>query len=38
MRDMERDYFMSADEAQKYGLIDEVIDQTRPMELAGGAV
>jgi ATP-dependent Clp protease protease subunit len=24
-RDVERDYFMGADEAKKYGLIDEVI-------------
>lgn len=29
LRDMERDYFMSPQEAQKYGLIDEVIDRTR---------
>lgn len=30
-RDMERDYFMNADEAKKYGLIDEVlIKKTNP--------
>jgi ATP-dependent Clp protease protease subunit len=27
-RDMERDYFMSAEEAKEYGLIDRVIDST----------
>jgi ATP-dependent Clp protease, protease subunit len=32
LRDMERDYFMSADEAQKYGLIDSVIETTRQLE------
>ncbi|MDL2342824.1 ATP-dependent Clp protease proteolytic subunit [Deinococcus sp. MIMF12] len=34
LRDMERDYFMSADEAQKYGLIDSVIENTRSLEAA----
>lgn len=29
LRDMERDYFMSPEEAMQYGLIDAVIDQTR---------
>jgi ATP-dependent Clp protease, protease subunit len=29
MRDMERDYFMNPEEAMKYGLIDEVIADTR---------
>ncbi|RJF73906.1 ATP-dependent Clp protease proteolytic subunit [Deinococcus cavernae] len=29
LRDMERDYFMSAEEALKYGLIDQVIERTR---------
>lgn len=33
LRDMERDYFMSPVEAQKYGLIDSVIENTR--ELGG---
>ncbi|PJI53290.1 ATP-dependent Clp protease proteolytic subunit [Methylobacterium radiotolerans] len=33
LRDMERDYFMSPAEAQKYGLIDSVIENTR--ELGG---
>ena len=29
MKDMERDYFMNPEEAMKYGLIDEVIADTR---------
>ncbi len=29
LRDMERDYFMNPDEALKYGLIDQVIENTR---------
>lgn len=29
LRDMERDYFMSPEEAMKYGLIDAVVDRTR---------
>jgi ATP-dependent Clp protease protease subunit len=29
-RDMERDYFMSADEAKAYGLIDEVLVKKKP--------
>ncbi|WP_216328248.1 ATP-dependent Clp protease proteolytic subunit [Deinococcus aestuarii] len=32
LRDMERDYFMSPQEAQKYGLIDSVIENTRQVE------
>ncbi|WP_153013779.1 ATP-dependent Clp protease proteolytic subunit [Deinococcus grandis] len=32
MRDMERDYFMSPDEAMGYGLIDSVVDRTRAQE------
>ena len=33
--DTERDYFMSADEAKKYGLIDEVITrQSKPLKLS----
>ncbi|WP_412027687.1 ATP-dependent Clp protease proteolytic subunit [Deinococcus yunweiensis] len=36
LRDMERDYFMSADEAKKYGLIDSVIENTREVDLVGG--
>jgi ATP-dependent Clp protease protease subunit len=34
-RTLDRDYFMTADEAKKYGLIDSVIDK-RPQEEAGG--
>ncbi|AOY81407.2 ATP-dependent Clp protease proteolytic subunit [Moorena producens JHB] len=29
-KDMDRDFFMSADEAKEYGLIDQVIDQRAP--------
>ncbi|THF86873.1 ATP-dependent Clp protease proteolytic subunit [Deinococcus sp. KSM4-11] len=36
LRDMERDYFMSAEEAKQYGLIDSVIENTREVELVGG--
>ncbi|UBV44062.1 ATP-dependent Clp protease proteolytic subunit [Deinococcus taeanensis] len=32
MRDMERDYFMSPDEAMGYGLIDSVVARTRSQE------
>ncbi|QFP75568.1 ATP-dependent Clp protease proteolytic subunit [Deinococcus sp. AJ005] len=35
LRDMERDYFMSAEEAMKYGLIDSVIENTRQIEEVG---
>ncbi|CAM3331975.1 ATP-dependent Clp protease proteolytic subunit [Deinococcus deserti] len=31
MRDMERDYFMSPEEAMRYGLIDSVIENTRDL-------
>jgi ATP-dependent Clp protease, protease subunit len=34
-RTLDRDYFMTADEAKKYGLIDSVIDK-RPQEEASG--
>jgi ATP-dependent Clp protease protease subunit len=34
-RTLDRDYFMTADEAKKYGLIDSVIDK-RPQEEAAG--
>ena len=34
-RTLDRDYFMTADEAKKFGLIDSVIDK-RPQEEAGG--
>lgn len=34
LRDMERDYFMSPEEAQQYGLIDSVIESTRSLEAA----
>ncbi|AIZ46052.1 Clp protease ClpP [Deinococcus radiopugnans] len=35
LRDMERDYFMSAEEAKQYGLIDSVIENTRQIEEVG---
>nr|WP_308430879.1 ATP-dependent Clp protease proteolytic subunit [Deinococcus metalli] len=38
LRDMERDYFMSAEEAKQYGLIDSVIENTREVEMVGGSV
>jgi len=31
-KDADRDFFMTADDAQKYGLIDEVIDTVKPKE------
>jgi ATP-dependent Clp protease protease subunit len=34
---MDRDYFMTAEEAKEFGIIDEVIDQ-RPMTLVSDAV
>lgn len=36
LRDMERDNFMSPEEAKKYGLIDTVVESTREVELAHG--
>ncbi len=35
-RDMERDFFMSAEEAVKYGIIDNVITQQPVVETKGG--
>jgi ATP-dependent Clp protease protease subunit len=35
-RDTERDYFMSADEAKDYGLIDQVIELRTPRPMRGG--
>ena len=35
-RDMERDFFMSAEEAVKYGIIDNVITQQPVVEAKGG--
>ena len=34
-RDSDRDYFMSADEAKKYGLVDEVVDSLKEMPKSG---
>ena len=34
LRDMERDYFMSPEEAMKYGLIDSVVESSRELEKA----
>lgn len=36
-KNMDRDYFMTPEEAKEFGLIDEVIDQ-RPMTLVSDAV
>lgn len=36
-KDMDRDHFMTAEEAKVFGIIDEVIDQ-RPMTLVSDAV
>ena len=36
-RDMERNYYMSADDAKTYGIIDEVIPGAKAMALAGSS-
>lgn len=36
-KNMDRDYFMTAEEAKEFGIIDEVIDQ-RPMALVTDAI
>jgi ATP-dependent Clp protease protease subunit len=33
-RDSDRDYYMSADEAKEYGLVDEVVKSRRELKLA----
>jgi ATP-dependent Clp protease protease subunit len=35
-RDSDRDYFMSAEEAKKYGLVDEVVESLKDTESKGG--
>ena len=35
-RDSDRDKFMSADEAKKYGLVDEVVDSLKTIEQKKG--
>ncbi len=35
-KDSDRDYFMSADEAKAYGLVDEVVDTLKDTEKRGG--
>jgi len=35
-KDSDRDYFMSADEAKKYGLVDEVVESLKDTEVKGG--
>ena len=35
-KDADRDFFMSADEAKKYGLVDEVVASLKDAELKGG--
>jgi ATP-dependent Clp protease protease subunit len=36
-RDMERDFFMSPEEAKEYGLIDQILEPTKLAELTKGA-
>ena len=36
MADLQRDYFMSAEEAKAYGIIDEIMASRTPKEAAGG--
>jgi ATP-dependent Clp protease protease subunit len=35
-RDSDRDYFMSAEEAKKYGLVDEVVESLKEVDTKGG--
>jgi ATP-dependent Clp protease protease subunit len=35
-KDGDRDHFMSADEAKKYGLVDEVVESLKDVDLKGG--
>ena len=35
-KDSDRDHFMSADEAKKYGLVDEVVESLKDAEVKGG--
>jgi len=35
-KDVDRDYFMSADEAKKYGLVDEVVESLKEVPKGGG--
>jgi ATP-dependent Clp protease protease subunit len=35
-RDSDRDYFMAADEAKKYGLVDEVVESLKDVDTKGG--
>jgi ATP-dependent Clp protease protease subunit len=35
-KDADRDFFMSADEAKKYGLVDEVVESLKDAEIKGG--
>ena len=35
-KDADRDFFMSADEAKKYGLVDEVVESLKDADLKGG--
>ena len=37
-RDTERDYYMTAHEAREYGVVDEVLEPSKIMELAGAPV
>ena len=35
-KDSDRDHFMSADEAKKYGLVDEVVESLKDVDVKGG--
>ena len=35
-RDSDRDYYMSADESKKYGLVDEVVETLKDVPKGGG--
>jgi len=37
-KDSDRDYFMSADEAKKYGLVDEVVESLKDIPKGGGDI
>ena len=37
-KDSDRDYFMSADEAKKYGVVDEVVESLKDLPKGGGDI
>jgi ATP-dependent Clp protease protease subunit len=38
VKDSDRDYFMSADEAKKYGVVDEVVESLKDIPKGGGDI